>query len=929
MTVSHALNDVGRFTVDFGDEASSLHDVVGGKGANLGKLTRAGFEVPPGFCVTTAAFRAFLSAHEMQDRIDTILGHLDYADQSEIESATASVRELFTSADLPGAVADAIRAAYAKLGADIRVAVRSSGTAEDLADASFAGLHDTFLHVQSADDVLDAVRRCWASIWSARAVVYRQRNGFDHRAAEISVVVQTMVDATVSGVMFTGNPITTATDEIVINSSWGLGEAIVAGLVTPDTYLARHWDATLKEKTLGSKAKKIVLDPVEQRGTVEVTVSDSESQSHSLTDDEVAELARLGRRVQDYYGGFPQDIEWARAGNRFYLLQSRPVTGVEFSWDADLEVGWTHEVDESDLYTRSFADYISTGAISPLMYTYRYYGFEPTFDYLGLLFGVEECRDRPPFQFRKAEIYYSCKMEAALAEKTTVPFLRNGAVGLLPESWANDVLQAPFGLPRYLKTWLRAVLVDDLKGLGRGFQRNLEAARSNPLIHGLSYDELALLSDAQLKKHIVDLYDVEIDWGSKVITPMFVHFRDAVTLLGWIIAKWYSGENKSAFANLISGSVESTDTQVENAKLWELAQKIRNSERLANDFEKFTGAEFFDHLESHEEGRSFLALYSDFISDFGHRGHTDRDIVYPRRSEDPNIDYRSFSLLLRDPNPTHPLEREHTVNAKRQAALSEVCANVGQGSFGSLKATLVKFLYSYIHDVIHMRDNERNSPADVTTMSYKRGHLEMGRRLCERGLIAEREDIYYLGRPEAESLLDGNTSRLELLHAKIAARKRDFLRFYNKEIVPPMFIRDYRVVEESVPSAGPADPNNLRGTPTAPGRVTATARVVRKLDEIGSVNPGDILITNSTDPGWTPVFLILGGVIVETGGLLSHSSCLAREYGFPAVQLADATALIEDGATVEVDGNTGMVTLVRNGGSDSSARQPVLEPAGS
>jgi rifampicin phosphotransferase len=320
----------------FADDAATDHALVGGKGANLGNMTGKGFQVPPGFTISTTAYRAHVSDSGIRDAVEAILAKIDYADPARLEEQVAEIRKLITDAKMPDAVTRDIAAAYAKVGVTSFVAVRSSGTAEDLEGASFAGLHDTYLDIIGQDALADAVKRCWASMWTGRAVAYRQNGGFDHFSSAIAVVVQQMVQSEVSGVMFTGNPVNGATDQIFINASYGLGEAIVSGIVTPDEIVVRHRDLKILDLQIGSKLVQVVRDDKKGVGTVEAEVPEALRGKPSMSEGEIQQLADLGRLIQKAYGEFPQDIEWGYSGGQFYVLQARPITGVDFSWDADV-----------------------------------------------------------------------------------------------------------------------------------------------------------------------------------------------------------------------------------------------------------------------------------------------------------------------------------------------------------------------------------------------------------------------------------------------------------------------------------------------------------------------------------------------------------------------------------------------------------------
>lgn len=301
--------------------------LVGGKGANLGELTRAGIPVPPGFVVTADTYFRFLDASGLKPRITELLDHLDHRDSASLARAAETIKDLIMGAELPPDLRRQIEDAYRRLGEGL-VAVRSSATAEDLPEASFAGQQSTFLNIQGADRVVTAVQACWASLFEARAIFYRAENHFAHMKVGIAVPVQRMVQSHRSGVMFTCEPVTSDLRMITIEAVLGLGEAIVSGSVSPDHYLVDKASLRIIEKTVGDQQRQLVLDPnatdaLQRNVWVDLPVDQRGKQK--LTDAEIVELARLGRRVEEHYGSI-QDIEWAEEGGVFYLVQSRPVT---------------------------------------------------------------------------------------------------------------------------------------------------------------------------------------------------------------------------------------------------------------------------------------------------------------------------------------------------------------------------------------------------------------------------------------------------------------------------------------------------------------------------------------------------------------------------------------------------------------------------
>jgi phosphoenolpyruvate synthase/pyruvate phosphate dikinase len=416
--------------VPFAHEQCRDPSVAGGKGANLAVLSAAGLPVPPGFCVTTEAYRIFSDAIGLDQLVREMLAGLR-DDAEDLERVTSELRAFITSAAVPHPIVEALFAAYEALGRASYVAVRSSGTAEDLAGASFAGLHDTYLDIHGTEALLSSLKRCWASMWTARATSYRRTKGFDQNAARIAVVVQQMVEAEVAGVMFTANPLTGATDEIVLNAAYGLGEALVSGIATPDEHVISIATLKVKEQRIGAKEVRVIRDANRGSGTVTEPVPEGARAGFALSPAQVAELGELGRRVMALYAGVPQDCEWAIKRGRLYLLQARPVTGIEFSWDEELESWQTLPDDEGALWTRSWADEVWNGAISPLTYSYRGYMFTESARNCARLIGLKGVPKTRMYKFHRSEAYLNTAVEEAFVAHSA-PGERQARVGQVP-----------------------------------------------------------------------------------------------------------------------------------------------------------------------------------------------------------------------------------------------------------------------------------------------------------------------------------------------------------------------------------------------------------------------------------------------------------------------------------------------------------------
>lgn len=897
------------YVADFSAPESDVRSLVGGKAASLGRLVKAGFPVPPGFTVTTDAYATFLAQGDLKAAIGERVRALDYGDAEALEARTQEIRELIHSTPLPAVVEAAVGDAYQALGPQTYVAVRSSATAEDMQDASFAGLHDTFLDIRGLDDVLGAVRRCWASLWTARCASYRERAGIDHESALIAVVVQTMVESEVSGVLFTANPLTAATTESVVNASWGLGEGVVSGILTPDEYIVDHGTFAVTARTLGAKEVQVVRS-ADGVGTMIVDGDPAKRAEFTLTDEQVAELARLGARVMDFYGGFPQDIEWALSNGELHLLQSRAVTGVEFLWDEDIDAWQTEPDDPETIWSHAWAEAYWTGGVTPLFYSIRARELRNSDQDLFTLWGFDDLLKMRRFKYRRATVYFSSTADRLYYRYILPPALRTTSVHNLPPAWRAEALEAPFDLVKALKMHMRVKLLDDKQGPQAFIKAVYELLdHGTDEADGPSAEELRQLSDAELKQAALKAIGMAEQFLTILRPGFHVYGAGGFGALARMLRDWYTGDNAFAFQELISGLPKRTLMVEESIDQWNVVQKIRESPKLLALLEEHEGAAFFEECEKSEEGRAFLAVYRELlVAKHGHRGHADRDLWFPRRSEDPSLDYRAFRALIAAGDAMSPEELEHKLVGQREAVTAEVLESIRKQPFGGLKAEIFKWVLDYVHKFLVLRDDERHY-IDRVTMAKKRAFQEIGRRLVERGQLRGDEDFLFLPEYELYDLLDGRRQTTALTFAKIEARSNMFHRYNAREETPPAYLRGNTPIDMDEESGDDDASGRMRGTGTSRGTITGRARVVPDLKEIGRLEKGDILVCNATDPGWASVFALIGGLVMETGGMLAHGSCLSREYGLPAVTLPNAIQRIPDGATITVVGDTGEVTI--------------------
>lgn len=912
-------------SIIFLEHAKSADEpLIGGKAASLARLARAAVPVPNGFVVTTSAYREHLATSGGEELVRKGLGQLGAGDTAGLEQATAAIRQAIIGAPMPSGLGDSIIEAYSKLGEARFVAVRSSGTLEDLAEASFAGLHDTYLDVRGGAALLEAVRRCWASMWTARATAYRETHGYEHESASLAVLVLEMVLAEVSGVIFTANPLNRRVDEYVVNSTWGLGEALVSGITTPDEYVLSRRSLTAKTVRRGSKERQVVRAP-DGRGTTTEAVPVSRRDQLTLAAEQIIDLGTAADRITRLAGGWPQDIEWAYAAGQLFVLQARDITGVDLSWDEDLEAhGVQPPLSDDAVLSRARSDAVWTGRITPLFYSLR---SETRTLVTPKLYGVwaggggaQRRWGRPGveigslrwYKYFRGAVYFNSEVEFRNHLELVPPRLRDPTLcEWTPPSWLQGFERQPGSWTHWLRIGARiqrsaphlriTKVLDSLNA-------QIQKTRSTPV--GLSPAELSGLSDEQLKTAVDDTLVTQARWVRDIGFAFYLYLPFMTAAFRGILGKWARGVSEDVKADLLLGLPRKSLTVVQNEWLGALAQVIRESASLREAFREHPGPGFFEAVQGTEEGRAFLSVYHDFLAEFGHRGHSDRDIWYPRRSEDPWIDYRALATLLGD-EAGHQGEDERArgLVTRRIRATAEVAVAVGRGPLGPVKTALFKRVHGFMLEFYAFRDDARHM-TDRNTFAKKVAVQEMGRRLIDRGVLEDGDDFYYLSKNELFALLDNEGDSPRLTRAKIDARRRNCER-YRVEWDPPMYIQgsgEEHHEEDGTRGAEGTDGRTL-GVAMSRGKGVGRARLVASIAELDKIQRGDVLVAHGTDPGWTPVFPLLAGLVLETGGALAHGALLSREYGIPAIQLPNALRLIQDGDLVELDGTTGELWL--------------------
>lgn len=902
----HAKEDEMLFIQSLNGSEPGDRAKVGGKAVGLSRMTQAGVPVPHGFTVTTQAYIDFVEMNNLEELMDSLLIGVDYASPDSLEAVSAKVRVAIIEAQMPQNVRDEIAHSYLDLGTDLFVAVRSSGTAEDMGDASFAGLYDSFLEIQGDDRVIEAVQKCWASLWTARCLSYRHHLSISHRDALVAVVVQEMVDAELAGVLFTANPLNGRTDEIVINSTFGLGEAIASGIVTPDEYILDQDTLATKRSIIGVKESRITRNP-DGPGTLMRDNTARERAQSTLSAQQASDLAQFGRRAVVLAGGIPQDIEWAYRDGQFFILQSRDITGAEFMWEESLEIGPAPTNDDNETWSNIWAQEYWTGAVTPLFYSIRGEELAKSDQELFALWGFDELVPMRRFKYHRGTVYFSSDADRQYYQNVLPTNLRKTKLGNLPPEWRIEAGEANFSVVKFLRMFARMQALTKDQGPFRQV-KSIYTLMDDRKVHEPwptteqlgGYTDKAVAAELKSKMKLFEDHLTTLRPAFHIYAPL------TFAMLQEILKSWYDGENAYAFEDLMTGLPKRTEMLQELIDQWELAEEIRKSPVLLDNLATNEGADFFAELQNSEDGRNFADLYRDFLALHGHRGHQDRDLWYNRRSEDPMIDYRAFVTLIKAAAPS-PADMEHHMVVKRLESTEEVFGSIRKKPFGSLRVEFLKMLLQYIYKFLVARDDERPF-SDLITMAKKRASMELGKRLFERDLVDAPDDYFFLAYTEIEEALEGR-HQPKLLKAKIKNRRSVFLSFLAREEVPADYIRGgVPLVLEDTSITGVA--GAFQGTGTSRGSVVGTARIIGNLDDIGRLHKGDILVCNSTDPGWASAFGLISGLVLEAGGMLSHGACLSREYGLPAVTLGGAMSKITDGATLSVDGSSGKVTII-------------------
>lgn len=873
-------------------DGDSLPD-AGGKGANLGELTNAGFPVPPGFCVTTGSYRAFVETSTEMKGFFVQLNELTLDSLDQIRAVGERIRNHLRSLPIPSGVRAAITSAWRKKGTEGAYAVRSSATAEDLPTASFAGQQETYLNVLGEEDLMEAVRNCWASLFTDRAIVYRLKNGFDHRDVYVSVVVQQMVFPEVSGIMFTADPISGHRSTVSIDAGFGLGEAFVSGMVSADLYQVRS--GQIVKKQIEEKKKAIYGLP---GGGTEIRGLPREQwKQQALPDETILELARLGKRIEQHYGK-EQDIEWGWGDGQLWILQSRPITTLYPIPD---------EVRDSEKLRVLFSfghQQMMTEAMKPMALSIWRTVFP---------FGKERAESESRVLLPAGGRLFIDPTEVLYIKpvRRIMPRLLMGIDEGIARGVMEVIQRERFQQEARPRKDLRKQVGQRVKPIAVNVIKNLMCRDTSGAVEKCHriMEEWVARSEEQLAgvTGAARIRLIRQNAGSlmmKLFTQMLPYPLSGVIAYKGIqdFTRRWLGENGDV--HRLNRSLSGNVTSEMGLALGDLADQARKFPEVTEYLKMARNGTFYEGLSQVRGGEEFRIYLERFMDRYGMRCPGEIDISRTRWRESPQALAAAILGHIRNVEPG-----AHRLNFDRGRAEAEEAARRIVEEIRRRKsrwhARWMARLIRVFRDVMGVREHPKYILVRHLDL-WKRGILEEAETLAARGILEEKNDVFHLTLDELAAILDERFP--EDVRELIGKRKRDYVR--NQTLSPPRVMTHEGEIMRGVKREMEIPEDSLLGTPVSAGVVEGVARVVMDPEQ-ANLQPGDILIAPFTDPGWTPLFHSAQALVMEVGGLMTHGAVVAREYGIPAVVGVDgATRHIKDGQRLRIDGTQGIVTVL-------------------
>jgi len=871
--------------IDLHEIDKTKRGLVGGKGANLGELSRIeGIQVPAGFCITTEAYKEITGNSEEFDRLLSELALVKADNMKAIGELSSKIRNVIEEMAIPEDLNMEIIGHLKQLGEGDGYAVRSSATAEDLPTASFAGQQDTYLNVIGKEPVLKHISKCWASLFTDRAVAYRAQNGFDHRKVWMSVVIQKMIFPDAAGIMFTADPITSNRKVMSIDASFGLGEALVSGLVNADNYKVRAGLVIDKKVS----AKKLAIYASEDGGTKEQEIGPDQQNTQTLTDQQIIELERLGRKIEEHFGE-PQDIEWCLYKGEFYIVQSRPITTLYPIPERSGSVG---ETQENHVYISVGHQQMMTDAMKPLgLSLWQLRAGRPMFKAGGRLFvdvtdslatpaGRENLLEAmgqhdPLIKDALLTIVQRGDFIRSLSDNEKAPGIIKSTKGIS----SGDILAQVGNDP--------AIVLDLIKQSETSVEalKQTIQTKSGPELFDFVLDDIA-----QSKKMVFDPHHLGV-----IIAAM--------NASSWINEKMNEWLGQKNVADTLSQSVPNNITSEMGLALLDVADVIRPYPDVIDYLQQTKEDNFLDDLHNYTGGQEARQAIDAWLDKYGMRCAGEIDITKTRWREKPLI---LVPLILSNIKNFEPGAGNRKFEQGRQEALKkeqELLARLKQLPDGEQKAGEAKEMIDLIRNFAGYREYPKYGIVSRFFI-YKQALLKEAELLVQARVIPDIEDTWYLTFEELREMVRTHKQDRQL----ISKRKEEF-KFYEKLTPPRVITSDGEIISGRY-SHGNLPAEAIAGLAVSSGVAEGRARVILKMEN-ADIKEGDILVTTFTDPSWTPLFVSIKGLVTEVGGLMTHGAVIAREYGLPAVVgIENATKLIKDGQRIRVNGTEGYVEIL-------------------
>ncbi|MFS0777596.1 phosphoenolpyruvate synthase [Neobacillus sp. 3P2-tot-E-2] len=860
---------MNSFVLSFQEMEKAKLSLVGGKGLNLAKLSKIpGIHVPEGFCVTTAGFQKAIEQNETFHTLLEQLNRITVVKSNQISVISRKIREQLLEVEIPSDVVKAVTHYLSQFGEKHAYAVRSSATAEDLPHASFAGQQDTYLNIIGNKAILQHISNCWASLFTDRAVIYRMQNGFDHRQVSLSVIVQKMVFPQASGVLFTADPITSNRKLLSIDASFGLGEALVSGIVSPDSYKVQ--EDKIVEKLIA--AKKVAIYGRKDGGTETNQINPDQQKTQTLNNQQILQLARIGRQIETYFG-CPQDIEWCLVDDTFYIVQSRPITTLFPIPQATDQ--------ENRVYVSVGHQQMMTDPIKPLGLSFYLLTTPAPMRTAGGRLFVDVT---PMIEMIVNTLgqYDPLTKDALLSVIERGDFIKS-----LPNvEKAHRPGSSHTNMPAEIEN--NHVIVSDLI---KNSQTSIEELKQN--IEKKTGSELFdfILEDIQQLKKI--LFDPQ---SSRVI-------QAAMNASSWINEKMNEWLGEKNAADTLSLSVSNNITSEMGLALLDVADVIRPYPEVISYLQQVKEDPFLDELVTFEGGQEAQEAIKAYLNKYGMRCAGEIDTTNPRWSEKPTT---LVPLILGNIKNYEPSAGKRKFEQGLQVALKkeqELVERLEQLPDGIAKVKETKRTISTLRNFIGYREYPKYGMMNRYFV-YKQALLKEAEQLLQTGVIHQEEDIYYLTFEELHEVV-----RTNKLDYNIISKRKNEYKFYEKLSPPRVITSDGEIItgqykRENLPAQA------IVGLPVSSGVIEGRARVILNMED-ATIEDGDILVTSFTDPGWTPLFVAIKGLVTEVGGLMTHGAVIAREYGLPAVVgVENATKLIKDGQRIRVNGTDGYIEIV-------------------